>query len=65
MEPVQIGQQELLATVGELTIINGKLRQAVANLEAENTHLHKQIEELQPEEKEEEKEKEKKEEKKK
>jgi hypothetical protein len=59
MEPVQIGQQELLATVGELTIVNSKLRDYIQNLEAENVHIHQQLKELQPEDKEEKKEEEK------
>ncbi len=44
MEPINITNQELLATVGELTLVNGKLRLAITNLEAENAHLISQQE---------------------
>jgi len=51
MEPVNITQQELLAQFGELTLINGKLRLYIENLEAENAHLLSQQEQSEEEKK--------------
>ena len=52
MEPINITNQELLATVGELTLVNSKLRLAVTNLEAENAHLLSQQEQSEQDKKE-------------